>query len=195
MTRAALALFVVLLPGTAFAHIVAGDAGGFVHGFSHPISGLDHILTMVAVGLFAAHLGGRALWLVPLAFVSVMAAAGLLGMAGVVLPFVETGIALSAVALGLAIALRLNLSTSAAMALVGFFAIFHGHAHGTEVPDNVSGLAYGVGFVSATALLHLAGFGIGVTTGCAGQVYGRRLLQIGGGAMSLAGLAILVGII
>ncbi len=195
MIRAALVLVAVLLPGTAFAHIVAGDAGGFVHGFSHPISGLDHILTMVAVGLFAAHLGGRALWLVPLAFVSVMAAAGLLGMAGVVLPFVETGIALSVVALGLAIALRLNLPTSAAVALAGFFAIFHGHAHGAELPDNVSGLAYGLGFVSATALLHLAGIGIGVTIGRAGQVHGRRLLQIGGGAMSLAGLAILVGII
>jgi urease accessory protein len=193
MIRVALAIFVALVPSAASAHIGMGDSSGFVHGFSHPIGGIDHILAMVAVGLFAAHLGGRAIWLVPLSFVSTMAAAGVLGMAGVQLPYVEIGIGLSVIVLGLAIAVRLDLPTSAATALVAFFAIFHGHAHGAEVPDDVSGLAYGAGFVSATALLHVAGIGVGLMVGYAGQTYGSRLLQIGGGAISLAGLANLAG--
>src|SRR5689334_1037308 len=142
--RLPIAALLVLIPSIAYAHVGVGDTSGFVHGFSHPLGGIDHILAMVAVGAFAAHLGGRALWLVPLTFVSVMALAGLAGMAGVGLPYVEIGIAMSVVVLGLVIALRLSLPTVAAMALVGFFAIFHGHAHGAEMPDSASGLAYGV---------------------------------------------------
>ena len=118
-----IAVALALIPAVASAHVGIGDTHGFVHGFSHPISGLDHILTMVAVGLFAAHLGGRALWLVPLTFVSVMAMAGVAGMAGVGLPFVEIGIGMSVVVLGLAIAFQLNPPTLVAMGLVGFFAI------------------------------------------------------------------------
>jgi urease accessory protein len=198
MTRILYWLFAValtLVPTIASAHVGVGDAHGFVHGFSHPLSGLDHILAMVAVGLFAAHLGGRALWLVPLTFVSVMAIAGVLGMAGVGLPYVEIGIGMSVVVLGLAIAFQLNISTLAAMGLVGFFAIFHGHAHGAEMPESASGLAYGIGFVCATALLHAVGIGLGLTIGYAGQTYSRRIVQVGGGATAIAGVAILAGIL
>jgi urease accessory protein len=179
----------------ASAHVGVGDTSGFLHGFSHPLGGIDHILTMVAVGLFAAHLGGRALWLVPLTFVSVMALAGIVGIVGVSLPFVEIGIGLSVVVLGLAIAFQLNPPTLAAMALVGFFAIFHGHAHGSEMPESVSGLEYGIGFICATALLHAVGIGLGLAIGYAGQIYSRRIVQVGGATMAIAGVAILAGIL
>jgi urease accessory protein len=195
MTRTVLAFVLAVVPTAAFAHVGLGDAGGLAQGFVHPLSGIDHVLTMLAVGLFAAHLGGRALWLVPLTFVSVMALAGLLGMAGVAIPFVEIGIGVSVVALGLMIAFPLNLPTVAAMALVGLFAIFHGHSHGAEMPESVSGLVYGIGFLSATALLHALGIGLGLLIGQAAESYGRRIVQVGGGAMALAGIAILAGFI
>ena len=190
-----LAIALTLVPAAASAHVGVGDAHGFVHGFAHPLSGFDHILAMVAVGLFAAHLGGRELWLVPLTFVSVMALAGVVGMTGMGLPFVEIGIGMSVVVLGLAIAFQLNISTLAAMGLVGFLAIFHGQAHGAEMPESASGLAYGVGFVCATAMLHALGIGLGLTIGYAGQKYSRRIVQVGGGAMAIAGVAILNGIL
>lgn len=183
---------IAFLPVAASAHVGVGDTHGLIHGFSHPLSGIDHVLAMVAVGLFAAHLGGRALWLVPLTFVSVMALAGIAGMAGVKLPFVEIGIGMSVVVFGLAVAFQLSVPTLVAMALVGFFAIFHGHAHGAEMPESVSGLAYGVGFICATALLHAVGVGLGLAIGKVGQVYSRRIVQISGGAMAIAGVAILI---
>ena len=189
-----IAIALTLVPAVASAHMGVGDTNGFVHGFSHPLSGLDHILAMVAVGLFATRLGGRALWLVPLTFVSVVAVAGVLGMAGVELPYVEIGIGISVIVLGTAIALQFNIPTLAAMGLVGFFAIFHGHAHGMEMPERASGLVYGVGFVCATALLLAVGIGFGLTIGYAGQTYGRRIAQVGGGAMVIAGVAVLAGI-
>ena len=124
-----------LLSATAAqAHTGVGATTGFTHGFLHPVSGLDHVLVMVAVGLFAVHLGGRALWLVPLSFVSMMVVGGIVGMAGFGLPFVEIGIALSVIVLGAAVAFSLHLPTVAAMGLVGLFAISHGHAHGMEMP-------------------------------------------------------------
>jgi urease accessory protein len=184
-----------MAPLSASAHVGVGDTHGFLHGFSHPLGGNDHVLAMVAVGIFAAHLGGRALWLVPLTFVSTMAIAGLLGMADVWLPFVEIGIGMSVVVLGLAIAFQLNLPTLAAMGLVGFFAIFHGHAHGAEMPESVSGLAYGVGFVCATALLHAVGIGLGMATRHASKEYNRRIVRVSGGAMAIAGIAILAGVL
>jgi urease accessory protein len=150
---------------------------------------------MVAVGMFAAHLGGRALVLVPATFVLVMAAAGALGMTGVGLPFVELGIALSVVVLGAAIALRLKAPVAIAMAAVGFFAIFHGHAHGTEMAGLSAGALYGAGFVLATALLHAVGIGIGFVIGGLGPVQGKRLYQLSGSAMALAGVAILAGVV
>jgi len=179
----------------AFAHTGVGDASGFAHGFMHPIGGLDHVLVMVAVGVLAAHLSGRALWLVPGAFVLVMAVGGALAMAGVELPFVEVGVALSVVALGAAIALRLDLPLAAAMALVGLFAVFHGQAHGAEMPETASGLACGAGFILATTLLHASGVGLGIALARLGPLTGRRVAQVGGGLMALAGVAILAGLL
>lgn len=189
-----LAVF-VLCPVAASAHVGIGDTHGLARGFGHPFSGLDHILAMLAVGMLAAHLGGRALWLVPLAFVGVMALAGLAGAAAINVPFVETGIGLSVVVLGLAVALRLNLPTAAAMVLAGFFAIFHGHAHGAEMPATASGLAYGAGFLCATCILHVAGLYIGITTKRLGAAYAAHAARFAGTTMTLAGAAMLVGML
>lgn len=183
----------IMMPGVAQAHVGVGDTHGFVHGFAHPIGGVDHILAMVAVGVFAVCLAGRALWLVPSAFVLAMAAGGALGIGGVPVPFVELGIAASVIVLGLAVALRWSMPTAAAMSLVGFFAIFHGHAHGAEMPVDASGLSYGLGFMLATAILHLAGIGIGLAIGQVGERISRFAVQAGGTAMALAGAAILTG--
>lgn len=193
--RAAAALVATLLPTAAWAHVGVGSTHGFVHGFVHPVTGIDHVLAMVAVGLFAANLGGRALWAVPLTFVSVMAVGGALGVAGIAVPFVETGIAFSVIVLGLAVALRWQWPVAAAMALVGVFAIFHGHAHGAEMPVDASGLEYGVGFMLATALLHVVGIGLGLGVARFGRVYSPRVVQIGGAAMAVAGVGILTGVI
>jgi urease accessory protein len=192
--RAAATAALVAVPGAALAHTGHG-ASGFVHGFMHPVGGVDHVLAMIAVGLLAANLGGRALWLVPAAFVAVMAAGGTIGIAGVTMPFVETGIAMSIIVLGLAVALRFNLPALAAMALVGFFAIFHGHAHGTEMPSDASGLAYAAAFMLATALLHAAGIALGLAITRLGELAERRAVQATGGAMALAGVAMLAGIV
>lgn len=192
--RPLLALAALLTPSLALAHTGVGDTHGFVHGFAHPLGGLDHMLAMVAVGLFAAHLGGRALWLVPASFVGVMALGGAVGMAGIEIPFVEAGIALSVIVLGAAVALQVALPTIAAMALVGFFAIFHGHAHGAELPQGASGLGYAAGFLIATALLHAAGISLGLAIGRLGA-RGLRTAQLGGTAMALAGAGILTGLI
>jgi urease accessory protein len=186
---------VALIATPALAHTGVGDATGFAHGFLHPIGGLDHVLVMVAVGVLAAHLSGHALWLVPGAFVLVMAVGGALAMVGVELPFVEIGVALSVVALGAAIALRLDLPLAAAMALVGLFAVFHGQAHGAEMPETASGLAYGAGFILATTLLHVVGIGLGIALARLGPLMGRRVAQVGGGLMALAGVAILAGLL
>ena len=183
----------VLATDTAQAHVGAGPVNGFAHGFAHPWTGIDHILTMIAVGVFAFNLGGRALWVVPLSFVGMMMVGGALGMAGVAIPFVEAGIGFSVLALGLAVAFGLNLPTLAAMACVGLFAIFHGHAHGAEMPESASGLEYGAGFILATASLHAVGIGIGFGVGRLGQAYGRRVMQAAGGGMALAGVALLAG--
>jgi len=163
MRRAVLAASLVLMPSLALAHPgLPGHSHDLASGLMHPIGGLDHVLAMVAVGLLAAQLGGRALWLVPASFVAAMAAAVIAGMSGIALPLTETGIALSVIVLGGAIALRLAMPVAAAMALVGFFAIFHGYAHGIEMPEMASGFLYGIGFVAATATLHGLGIGIGL---------------------------------
>jgi urease accessory protein len=188
MRRAALAASLVLVPSFAFAHPGLPHVHDLATGFAHPIGGIDHVLAMVAVGLFAAQLGGRALWLVPASFVTIMAAAGLAGMAGISLPLADTGIALSVVAFGAVIALRLAMPLAAAMALVGFFAIFHGDAHGSETPETASGLLYGLGFIAGTALLHGLGIAIGL-------VAGRRALRFAGGAAAAIGLVLLIGAI
>lgn len=162
-----------LLPTVAFAH-PGHDGAGLVSGLMHPLGGVDHIIAMVAVGLLAARLGGRALWLVPASFVATMAMAGLAGMAGAGLPYVETGIALSVVVLGAVAVLRVAMPVALAMGLVAFSAVFHGYAHGTEMPETVSGLAYGAGFVAATALLHGIGIALGLTISQVGHRLARR---------------------
>ena len=183
----------VFAPAMAVAHVGHGGTSGLMHGFSHPITGIDHVLAMVAVGVLAAQLGGRALWLVPLGFVGIMAVAGALGMAGIQLPFSEVGISLSLIVLGLAVAFRLSLPELAAVALVGFFAVFHGHVHGAEMPAAASAVPYALGFVAATALLHTVGVGIGLLVGREGGTLSRRLVQGSGGAMALFVFAALPG--
>lgn len=182
-------------PGAAWAHVGVGSTHGFVHGFVHPVSGIDHVLAMVAVGIFAANLGGRALWAVPLSFVGAMAIGGALGIAGVAVPMVEAGIAISVIVLGLAVALRWQWPVAAAMALVGLFAIFHGHAHGAEMPVDASGLGYAGGFMLATALLHVVGIGLGIGVAKLGHSYSPRIVQASGVAMSLVGVGILTGMV
>jgi urease accessory protein len=196
MRRALLATAFLLVPSLAFAHPgPPGHTHGLIDGVLHPLTGLDHILAMVAVGLFAAQLGGRALWAVPASFITVMAAAGFAGMNGIALPLTETGIALSVIALGGIVALRVSMPLAAAMAVVGFFAIFHGYAHGVETPDNASGFLYGVGFVTATALLHAAGIGIGLALGRIQGAYGRNLMRVAGSVAAVIGVAMLTNLI
>jgi urease accessory protein len=192
--RLALALpaTLALLPSAAMAHTGVSDVGGFWHGFWHPITGLDHVLAMVLVGMLAWQLGDRALWLVPATFVLVMAVGGALGVAGTALPLVELAIALSVVVLGAAVALGIRAPVAVAMGIAGLFAIFHGQAHGVEMPADASGLAYGVGFMIATALLHLGGLGLGYLVGAAGDRYGV-LVRSAGGLAAIAGIAILTG--
>jgi urease accessory protein len=188
------ALAVALAPVTAWAHVGIGSTSGFSHGFLHPIGGLDHVLAMVAVGMFAANLGGRALWAVPATFVAVMAFGGFLGIEQVALPYVEIGIALSVVILGLVVALQLHWPVAAAMALVGIFAVFHGHAHGSEMPLDASGAAYAAGFMIATALLHIVGIAIGIGLQKVGTLYWHRTAQASGALMVLAGVGLLAGV-
>ncbi len=142
----------------AQAHIVKGEAGGFWSGLHHPLSGLDHITAMVAVGLWGAQLGGRAMWLLPVVFPMVMACGGFCGLIGLPLPGQEIGIALSALLLGLMVVARVTPKSLIWPAiLVGAFGFYHGHAHGTELPPGQSGLFYSIGFVIATGMLHLCG--------------------------------------
>lgn len=191
--RALLALALVLIPTAAFAHTGLGETAGLLHGFLHPIGGLDHVLAMVAVGIFAYVLGGRALWLVPLSFVGMMVVGFGLGVAGTEVPFVELGIALSSVVIGGAAALGRPMPVAAAMSLVGVFAVFHGHAHGAEMPVGALGFEYALGFLIATALLHVVG--ILAAMGVAKFVgkYGKPVAQIAGGLFALGGVGVLTG--
>ena len=192
--RLAPAALAALVPTAAMAHTGVGDVGGFAHGFWHPITGLDHVLAMVLVGMLAWQLGNRALWLVPATFVLVMAVGGALGVAGIAIPLVELGIALSVVVLGAAVALGIRAPVAVAMGIAGLFAIFHGHAHGAEMPVDASGLTYGMGFMIATALLHVGGLGLGFLIGAAGDRYGL-VMRSAGGLAAIAGLAILTGVL
>jgi urease accessory protein len=192
---ALLSLALAALPTAAFAHTGVGDTSGFAHGFMHPTGGLDHVLAMVAVGLLAARLGGRALWLVPLSFVSMMVLGGVAGASGISLPFVEMGISGSILVLGFVIALGRQLPTVLAMTLVGFFGIFHGHAHGTEMPVDVQGFAYGAGFVLATTLLHAAGLALGIGADRLAGSWSARAARVAGGAMAAAGAGIMAGVL
>ncbi|CAK7257151.1 MULTISPECIES: HupE/UreJ family protein [unclassified Shinella] len=174
----------------AFAHLNPDEHGSFMAGFSHPLFGLDHILVMVAVGLWAAQIGGKALWGVPAAFVATMAIGFGLALAGFDLPFVEPAILASVVALGLLVAMAVKLDTAASAAIVAVFALFHGHAHGGEL-GSAGALEFGAGFVVATALLHVAGIGLGL--GIARLSGGGAAARILGAVTALAGLVLAFG--
>ena len=169
----------------AFAHPQAGEAKGFLTGFRHPISGLDHVLAMVAVGLWGAQLGSPAIWLLPVAFPMVMAFGGMLGLMGIPLPGVEYGIAASAILLGMAVLFEVRPPLALAAVLVGVFAIFHGHAHGTELPPGESGMLYSIGFVIATGCLHGVGISIGVIHR---WMWGQRMLRVAGALVAAGGV-------
>jgi urease accessory protein len=191
-TFSASLLFVLCLaPSIALAHTGVGSTRGFNAGFLHPLSGLDHQLAMVLVGMFAYRLGGRALWLVPLTFVSLMALGGFLGVMGVTIPFVEVSIALSVIVLGAIVASNVKAPVAVAMGVVGLFAIFHGHAHGSEMPLDVSGLEYGSGFIMATALLHVVGIGAGFLVGMSSKTLGNAVYRVIGGSAAIAGMVLL----
>jgi urease accessory protein len=191
-----LVLLMLALGGTAAeAHTGVGHASGFAHGFAHPLGGLDHVLAMLMVGVLAAQLGGMVVWALPASFVAAMALAGVAGFAGVTLPFFEIGIAASVVALGVLVACRLRAAVPLAMGLAAFFAIFHGYAHGAEIPENASGLAYGFGFVAATTLLHGAGVMIGVVAGERASARNALMMRSLGTVVACVGVGILVGVV
>ncbi len=154
-------LLIIASPKFVFAHTGIGGTSGLWDGLTHPITGLDHICAMVGVGLWAAQRGGRSIWLIPLAFLTVMAIGGVLGTMAVSIPFVERGIVASVLILGILIAATIRLPLLASVLIVGAFALFHGHAHGAEMLHTASGLLYGIGFLLTTALLHLVGIAIG----------------------------------
>ena len=191
-TRLFIAALLTLLAGTVSAHEGGGVTGGFVSGFMHPILGWDHVVAMVAVGLWGAFLGSPAIWILPVVFPLVMAFGGALGVLGVPIPAVETGIAASAVVLGAMVAFAVRPPIWVAAVIVGVFAIFHGHAHGTELPDAANPFAYSVGFVLATGLLHIGGIAFGLLVR---WPVGKIAVQAGGGAIALAGVGFLTGIV
>ena len=174
----------VLLPLLAQAHIEQGQATGLLTGLQHPWSGLDHILAMIAVGLWGALLGSPAIWVLPIAFPMMMSFGAMMGLLGIPLPGVEIGIAVSAISLGLMVSLDVRARLPIAAALVGFFAIFHGHAHGTELPEGQSGLLYSMGFVIGTGCLH----GVGILIGLI-DVYpaGKTVLRLAGVFIAIMG--------
>jgi urease accessory protein len=181
------AMLVALACSPAAAHTGSGS-GGFAGGFLHPLFGPDHVVAMVAVGLWGAFLGPPAIWFLPIVFPLVMAGGGVLGILGLPLPGVEIGIAISAIVLGLMVALAARPPLWVAAVLVGAFAIFHGHAHGSELPPGSDAVAFSVGFVVATGLLHLTGIAFGLL---ARWPAGRLTVRAAGGAIALAGLAFL----
>ena len=157
-------LLLLAAAGPALAHTGEGVAGGFAAGFLHPLAGPDHVIAMVAVGLWGAFLGRPAVWVLPVVFPLVMAFGGALGVVGVPLPAVEIGIAASAIVLGAMVAFAARPPLWVAAVIVGAFAVFHGHAHGTELPDAASPVAYSLGFVIATGLLHASGIAVSLVS-------------------------------
>jgi urease accessory protein len=182
----------VVFSGTAAAHAGEGVAGGFISGLLHPVLGWDHVVAMVAVGLWGAFLGNPAIWILPVVFPLVMALGGALGVMGIPVPAVETGIAVSAVVLGAMVAFAARPPIWVAALIVGAFAIFHGHAHGTELPNAANALSYSLGFVIATGLLHLCGIAFGLLVRWPA---GRVAVRASGGAIALAGVGFLTGVV
>lgn len=185
----ALLLAALSLAGPAHAHSDATSlAGGFASGFVHPILGWDHVVAMVAVGLWGAFMGERAVWTLPVVFPVVMALGGLLGLMGVAVPFVEQGIAVSAIVIGLMVATGSRPPLAVAAVVVGAFAIFHGHAHGAELPDAANPVLYTAGFMVATGLLHLAGILVGMAVR---WPWGTRVVRACGGVIAAVGVGFL----
>jgi urease accessory protein len=180
-------LILSFLPSLAHAHIGVGVASGWAHGVLHPFLGLDHLCAMLAVGLWARQMGGRALWAIPLNFVSVMALGGLLGMSAMSLPFIESGIFFSLIALGFLVAVAIELPLSVSAFIVGVFALFHGYAHAAEMPQSASGLFYALGFMLSTAMLHVAG--ILMATGLA-KIGRPQWLRLMGACIAMFGGAL-----
>lgn len=183
LSAAAAILAITTVP--AFAHLDPAEHGSFLAGVTHPLSGADHMLAMIAVGLWAAQIGGKARWAMPAAFVSLMALGFVLALAGASLPFVEPGILASVIGLGLLVALAVRVPTVISAAIVGVFALFHGHAHGGEL-GSATAVTFGLGFIVATALLHAAGVGLGVVAGGHDPIVTRIL-----GGLTLLGAAAL----
>jgi len=176
----------MMAPAVAMAHVGQGDiSGGFVSGFMHPIMGPDHVVAMVAVGLWGAQLGAPAIWVLPVTFPLVMAFGSVLGVLGVPIPAIEIGIALSAIVLGAMVAFSARPPLWVAMALVGIFAIFHGYAHGAELPESANAIAFSIGFVVATGSLHALGILIGTVNR---WKLGSKLLKLGGTLIAFAGI-------
>ena len=185
----ALSAAAAVVPTAAFAHVGDHSHMGFVEGLLHPLTGIDHILAMVAVGFWASQLGGRALWLLPLTFPAVMAAGAAAGFGGAPLPWVEAGIAASVMVLGGVIALSFRPALAVSLPLIGAFALLHGYSHGVALPPDASALSYGAGFIAATLALHLTGIALGL--GIA-RVPLRFVAQTAGGAIAVTGIALLV---
>jgi len=182
----------VFAASSAVAHTGVAVSSGMAAGMFHPIGGLDHILAMVAVGILAAQHGGRALWWVPASFVALTAVGGVLGVYGADVPFVEQGIAGSVIILGAVVAWGGKLPLAAVMTLAGGLAVFHGHAHGTEMPLNVSGMTYSLGFIAVTAALHALGMGLSIALHTYMEKSARLAARAGGAGIALAGAALAV---
>lgn len=182
------AALLLLSPTLALAHVEQGQAVGFVIGFGHPWSGLDHVLAMIAVGLWGAQLGKPAIWALPVTFPMVMALGAMMGLLAIPLPGVEIGIALSAILLGAMVLGEVRPKLPIAAAMVGFFAVFHGHAHGTELPEGQSGMLYSMGFVIATGCLHAVGIAIGAVHRWPA---GKLSIRGAGAAIAVMGLVFL----
>jgi urease accessory protein len=183
----------LLAPNSAIAHEGSSlPYGSFIAGLAHPVLGVDHFLAMVSVGILSAQIGGRAIWTVPTTFVSVMAVGGLLGWLNVGLTSIELGIAFSVLTLGIAIAADRKLPVLVAMGFVAIFAIFHGYAHGAEMPTVANPVRYALGFMTGTALLHIAGLLVGDIS----QHYarGKVLLRVAGAAIAGVGTWFLLGL-
>lgn len=174
----------------ALAHTEAGSVVGMAAGLAHPLGGADHVLAMVAVGILAAQLGRKSLWSVPAAFVGMMIIGGFLGGSGFSLPFFEQGIVGSVIVLGAVIALGSRLSMPMAMSLAGFLAVFHGYAHGAEMPMEANGLAYGMGFVMASMMLHTAGIGLGIGMRKIADTLSAPIIRASGLGIALAGIGL-----
>jgi urease accessory protein len=186
-------VFLAVQANAAYAHPPIRSAGSLVAGLTHPVLGPDHLLAMLSVGILSAQIGGRAIWTVPATFVAVMGFGGLLGLLGASFTYTELGIALSLITLGIAIAAEQKLSVRIALFFVALFAVFHGFAHGAEMPETARPVLYAVGFLTGTALIHIAGVVIGDIAGH--YRAGNIILRIGGGLIAVAGVFFLSGII